>query len=166
MVLDFLCNALKDESPAILPSFEVGDIAQIIGTTEAGTPLENVKNLNKDEKILKAIPSIEFEDKFMSNLSEIEAEINENRPIIVWVLLSIDSRRYVHSVVITGVDVLKQRVYYNDPIFGQKEEQIGAFMRMWDGVDRTLIKVKIGKREQRLLDEWLRMRQQEGGVSQ
>jgi hypothetical protein len=50
MVLDFLCNALKDESPAILPSFEVGDIAQTIGTTEAGTPLENVENLTKTRR--------------------------------------------------------------------------------------------------------------------
>jgi len=167
MILDFLREFLKDTAASVmLPDLRIEDIAEILGTSELGTALENIKNINKNEEILKAIPSIEFEDKMMCGLSEVEMEITENRPIIAWISVSVDSREFVHSVVITGIDMEKHLIYYNDPIYGKKEEHIGKFMSMWEKVDRTLIKVKIGKREQRLLDEWIRMKEQRGEVSQ
>lgn len=164
MILDFLRDFLRETHASVmLPDLSIEDIAKIIDTTELGTALENIKNINKNEEILKAIPSIEFEDKMMCSLAEIEKEITKNRPVIAWISVSIDSRAFTHSVLLTGIDMENHLIYYNDPIFGKKEEHIGRFMSMWEKVDKTLIKVKIGSREQRLLDEWVRMKEQKGG---
>jgi hypothetical protein len=40
-------------------------------------------------------------------------------------------------------------------MFGEKQEDIGTFMSRWENVDRILIKVKIGTKEQRILDEYV-----------
>lgn len=119
--------------------------------------LENVRILNTNVTVLRAIPSLEFDvDLKMHSLSEIEEEINNNRPIIAWVELLEGIHRYTHAIVITGLDRDKDLIYYNDPFFGETQEEIGAFMSRWERADRLLIKVKIGKREQRLLDEYVR----------
>jgi hypothetical protein len=54
---------------------------------------------------------------------------------------------------VSGVDRDKHLIYYSDPIFGEKEEDLGSFMSRWEKLDRVLVKVKIGKR--RMLDEFL-----------
>lgn len=163
MILDFLNNFLKETSAGVLlPDLEVSDIAEIVNTREDGTLLEDVNNINSNEEILKAIPSIEFEAKMLCSFTEIETEVAENRPVIAWMVVSANGREFKHSVVVTGVDRGTHLIYYNDPIFGAKEEDIGRFMIMWEKMDRTLIKVKIGKREQRLLDEWLLRKETQG----
>lgn len=49
------------------------------------------------------------------------------RDVIVWVELSNGVHKCAHAVVVVGVDRDKDLIYYNDPIFGEKEEEIGAF---------------------------------------
>jgi len=156
MILDFLNKFLKEtKSEVVLPEFEVRDIAKIVNTREDGTLLDDINNLNRNEVILKAIPSIEFETKVLCSFAEIEKEITSNRPVIAWLIVSKNGTHFKHSVVITGLDKENHIILYNDPIFGKVQKDIGDFMLAWENLDRTLIKVKIGKREQRLLDEWI-----------
>jgi len=135
------------------PNLDVSDIAEIVETKADGTLPEKVRNLNDDKHVLKAVPSIEFDvDLKPHSLVEIEKEIDEKRPVIAWVELSNGVHRCAHAVVVSGLDRDKHLIYYNDPIFGEKEEEIGSFMSRWEKLDRILIKVKIGKR--RMLDEF------------
>jgi len=160
MILDFLNKFLQEtKSDVILPELKVREIAGIVNTREDGTLLEDVKNINQNKAILKAIPSIEFETCVLCKFSEIEDEINNHRPVIAWLAIPTNGTLFKHSVVVTCVDMENHLIYYNDPIFGKKRENIGSFMSMWENLDKILIKVKIGKREQRLLDEWLRIKE-------
>lgn len=156
MILDYLNKFLKEtKSDAVLPDFEVSDIAKIVNTKEDGTLLDDVKQINQNPAILRAIPSIEFEAKVLCSFAEIEAEISDHRPVIAWLVISSNGTEFKHSVVVKKLDMNAHLIYYNDPIFGARQENIGNFMSMWEKLDRILIKVKIGKKEQRLLDEWL-----------
>ena len=152
MVLDYI-SRIEHPSKNV-PEFSVEDIAKILRTDELGTPLENIKNLNKNERILLAIPSIEFVDKNGCRFDEIKTELENNRPIISWISPSEIFTGLSHSVVITGIDEGKLLVYYNDPLYGKKVESMVKFLSMWDRADRVLIKIKIGARTQRLLDEF------------
>lgn len=152
MIFMYISNCLE----GVAPDLDIDDIAEIMETRVDGTLPENVRNLNTNLKVLRAIPSLEFDVGLMHSFSEIEEEIGANRPVIAWVELSEGIHRCAHAIVITGLDKEKHLIYYNDPIFGEKEEEIGTFMSRWENVDRLLIKVKIGKREQRLLDEYVR----------
>ncbi|MEM4733598.1 MAG: papain-like cysteine protease family protein [Candidatus Bathyarchaeia archaeon] len=136
-----------------VPSLDISEIAEVIETKIDGTLPEKVANLNRDRRVLKAVPSIEFDVDLRSySLADIEKEIADERPVIAWVEVSNGVHRFVHAVVVSGVDRDKGLIYYNDPIFGEKEEEIGAFMSRWEKLDRIMIKVKIGKR--RMLDEF------------
>jgi len=149
----YISNCLEGQAP----NLEIDDIAEILETSADGTLLENVRNLNTNLTVLRAIPSLEFDvDLRMHSLSEIEEEINNNRPVIAWVELSDGVHRCAHTIVITGLDRDRNLIYYNDPMLGEKQKDIGAFMSRWERLDRLLIKVKIGRREQRLLDEYVR----------
>ena len=151
MIFMYISNCLEGQAP----NLDISDIAKIIETRADGTLIENVRNLNTNLTVLRAIPSLEFDVGLkMHSLSEIEEEIKNNRPVIAWVELSEGIRRYAHAIVITDLD--RNLIYYNDPMFGEMQEDIGAFMSKWERLDRLLIKVKIGKREQRLLDEYVR----------
>ncbi len=153
MVFMYISNCLEGHAPKL----DIDDIAEIIETRADGTLPENVRNLNTDLTVLRVIPSLEFDvDLRMYTISKIEEEINNNRPVIAWVELSEGIHRCAHAVVVTGLDRDKDLIYYNDPMFGEMQEEIGAFVSRWEREDRLLIKVKIGKREQRLLDEYVR----------
>jgi len=148
----YISNCLEGHAP----NLDINDIAKIIETRADGTLPENVRKLNTNLSVLRAIPSLEFDvDLRMHSLSEIEEEINSNRPVVAWVELSEGIHRCAHAIVITDLDREQHLIYYSDPMFGEKQEEIGTFMSRWESVDRLLIKVKIGKREQRLLDEYV-----------
>jgi len=89
-------------------------------------------------------------------LDEIEEEIRERQPPIAWVRLSDKegSHKCAHAVVITDLDKESGRIYYNDPMFGEKTEDLPSFLTRWENEDRILIKVKIGKKPQRMLEEF------------
>jgi len=152
MIFEYISKCLEGQAP----NLDIDDIAEIIETRADGTLPENIRNLNTNLNVLRAIPSLEFDvDLKTHSLSEIEEEINNNRPVIAWVELSDGIRKCAHAIIITGLDRDKHLICYNDPMFGEKQEEIGVFMSRWERVDRILIKVKIGKREQRLLDEYV-----------
>jgi len=152
MIFMYISNCLEGQAPDL----DIDDIAKIIGTEEDGTLFEKVRNLNTNPNVLRAIPSLEFDvDLKMRSLSEIEDEVEKaHRPVIAIIEISDGIHRYRHAVVITGLDMDKHLIYYNDPVFGEMQEEIGTFMSKWERVDRLLIKVKIGEREQKLLDEY------------
>jgi uncharacterized protein YvpB len=154
MVLDYLCKA-ADESSNI-QEFDVYELAKILKTNPLGTPLDNVKLLNKNRKILKAVPSIEFKPKLGCTFDEITKELNNHRPVIAWLSASEIFKDLIHSVVITGVDEKKLLVHYNDPIYGSKEESMNEFLSRWSRSDHVLIKLKIGRLLERKLDEFIR----------
>jgi uncharacterized protein YvpB len=82
--------------------------------------------------------------------------VNDKQPPIAWVQLSEEGNihKCAHAVVITEIDKDGNRIYYNDPIFGEKSEDLTSFITRWDEEDRVLVKVKIGKKKQRMLEEF------------
>ena len=154
MVFMYISSCLGGQAPDL----DIEDIANIIETEIDGTYPEKITNLNKNKEVLKTIPSLEFEVELRTHsFSEIEDELEANRPVIAWVELS-DAKgihKAAHSIVITGLERENHLIYYNDPMFGEKQEDIGTFMSRWENVDRILIKVKIGTKEQRILDEYV-----------
>ena len=150
----YISNCLEGRAPDI----DIDDISEITETRNDGTLIEDVRNLNENKQVIQMIPSLEFDVSLNPHsLSEIEDELENHRPLIAFVELSDGNRRCPHAVVITGFKKNGEHlIFYNDPIFGEQEEEIGSFMSRWERVDRVLVKVKIGKREQRLLEEYTR----------
>ena len=140
-----------------VPDFDLEKIGKIIETRGDGTFPEKVLNLNDVKEVASAIPSIEFEIELKSHsLDELVKEIEIGQPPIAWVRLYDDEhiKSCAHAVVITEIDKEKGLIYYNDPIFGEKSELITDFIARWDEEERVLIKVKIGKKKQRMLEEF------------
>lgn len=154
MVFMYIGNCLGGRAP----NLDIDEIGNIVETAIDGTLPEKVMNLNRNREVLKAIPSLEFDVDLRTHaFSEIEQEIESNRPVIAWVELA-DARglrKTVHAIVITGLNRERHLIYYNDPMFGEREEDIGVFMSGWENVDRILVKIKIGQKEQRILDEYV-----------
>jgi hypothetical protein len=153
MVLDYIIDNFVGVEVLHL---DLTDICKIIGTTGDGTIFEDVENMNKDKRILKVVPSIEFiVKKEHHELDDIENELSKGRPVIAWIHPrdAVD-RDLDHSVVITNLDKEGYRIYFNDPFLGEREMSLGDFMDCWDLAERILIKIKVGERIQRLLEEY------------
>ncbi|MGF3573532.1 MAG: cysteine peptidase family C39 domain-containing protein [Candidatus Bathyarchaeia archaeon] len=144
MVLEYV---RKHYSSGFIPNLNIKEISEAIETDELGTALENVKKIN--EKLVKAVPSIEFVAELNCNFAEIEHEIFNNRPVIAWIKIP-----FCHSVVITGLNKESLIIYYNDPQRGKECMNLGKFMSAWREIDNVLIKVKIGEKVQRILPEY------------
>jgi len=152
MVLD---SIRAQNTNGYIPTMNVEEISMTIGTDELGTSLEDVEKIN--EKLVKAIPSIEFVAEMNRGFDEIEKEILQGKPVIAWIKIP-----YAHSVVITGVDKTLLTVYYNDPQRGKKQMDMGKFISCWQEADNTLIKVKIGEKIQRIMPEYAEKSEQKG----
>jgi hypothetical protein len=139
-----------------VPDFDLDKIGKVIETRRDGTYPEKVLNLNKVKEVATAMPSIEFEVELKRHtLDEIEEEIRERQPPIAWVRLSdTTGHKCSHAVLITDLDRENDRIYYNDPMFGEKDEDLSSFLTRWENEDRVLIKVKIAKKPQRMLEEF------------
>jgi hypothetical protein len=147
---------IHDSFGGRVPDFDLEKIGKIIETREEGTYAEDVLNLNKVKEVKTAIPSIEFEVELKNHtLNEIFDELNDRQPPIAWIKLS-DTAGHAcgHAVVITDLDKKNNKIFYNDPIFGEVVEGLPSFLDRWDHEDRVLIKVKIGKKPQRMLEEF------------
>jgi predicted double-glycine peptidase len=152
MVLEYVKNACS----VCFPNLTIKEIAESIGTTvEDGTLFDDVERINDNKKIMQAIPSLGFVTEYACRFSGIEQEIHSERPVIAWILMTDKSREFKHSVVITGLDMEGNLIYYNDPIYGSVEKEIGTFISMWEKVDTVLIRVRIGDREQREMLEFV-----------
>lgn len=148
---------IHDSFEGRTPDFDLDRIRKIIETKSDGTFPEKVLNLNRVSEVASAIPSIEFEVELKSHsLDELIIEVNDKQPPIAWVQLSEEGNihKCAHAVVITEIDKDSNRIYYNDPIFGEKSEDLTSFITRWDEEDRVLVKVKIGKKKQRMLEEF------------
>jgi hypothetical protein len=146
MIFDFIHQNNKD---CYIPICTIEEIKLAMGTDLLGTSLSGVDGLN--EMLLKARPSIEFEGKENCSLSEIEQEIRFDKPVIAWLKMP-----FPHSVVITGIDMGRLMVFYNDPQKGKEEMQMGKFMSCWEAIDKVLIKVKIGENKQTTMPEFVK----------
>lgn len=149
MIFMFVQNTYQN---CIVPDFDIEKIGKIVKTMAEGTLPEDVLELNKVREVSRAVPSIEFEHKpKLHTLDDIINEIDDRQPPIVWIWSSHDKnqrRKFHHAVVVTGVE--NGRIYYNDPIFGKKDEEKNDFLAKWHDEDTVLVKVKIGKRIQQL----------------
>lgn len=150
MVFMYVGNSFEDR----IPDFDIERIGKITETRQDGTYPEKVKNLNAVKEVAATMPSIEFEYEMKRHtIDEIEEELNDKQPMIAWVTL-MSGHRPAHAVVITGLEMETRMVYYNDPIYGKQKEDLPSFLTRWEDQDRTLIKVKIGKKTQRMLEEF------------
>lgn len=149
-----------------LPVFEVKEIAKIVGTLDTGTELPNVRNINK--ALRRAIPSVEFSVDFgPHDFKEIEEELDAGKPVIPWFLVREGERAYEHTVVVTGYDPVGQLIAVNDPQrSGPSEVEVARFMKEWEGTERTLIKLRVNMRVQRLITEWVEEKAKEVEVVQ
>jgi hypothetical protein len=137
------------------PDYDLDKIAKLIETRADGASPEKVLNLNKAAEVLSAKPSIEFELELKYHrFDELVQEIMEGQPPIVWVSLYDRSHTHkcAHAIVLTNIE--DGRVLFNDPMFGKQSELLESFITRWDDVDRIVIKVKIGKKKQKMLEEF------------
>jgi hypothetical protein len=138
-----------------VPDYDLEKIAKIFETRADGTYPEKVLNINRSPEIVLAKPSIEFDLELKYHrFEELLTEIEDGQPPIVWVTLH--DKNHIHScahaIVITNIE--DGRVFFNDPMFGKQSELVESFITRWDEVDRIVIKVKIGKKKQRMLEEF------------
>lgn len=138
-----------------IPNLTLEEISRTIGTDELGTPLENIERIN--EKLIKAVPSIEFLTKENCSFGEIEEEILQGRPVIASIKIS-----YNHAIVVTGLDKGLLIVFCNNPEVGKEKMEVGRFTSAWNALDNILVKVKIGGKVQRIIPEYAD-RAEEGG---
>ena len=154
MIFMYIGNSLEGMR---VPDFDLERIGKIIETKSDGTTAENVPNLNKVKEIKTAIPSIKFEiDQKWHKLDEITEELNERQPPIAYIRKEDVKGEYGHAVLITCLDKENHRIYYNDPVCGEMNEDLSTFLNRWDDEDRVLIKVKIGKEPQRELEVYFK----------
>jgi len=137
-----------------VPDFDLEKIGKIVETMEDGTFPDKIMNLNKVREVSTAKPSIEFElEPKFHPLNELIAEVDAKQPPIAWIW-SFDKakiHKFTHAVVITNVE--NGQVYYNDPMFGMKNDSTDDFLAKWDDENRVLVKVKIGKKKEKMLEE-------------
>ena len=153
MIFMFIENSFEGH----VPDFNLDQIGKIIETKNEGTYPDTVLNLNSVSEVASATPSIEFVPEIKwHTVDELLKEVQDKQPPIAWVTLYDDAHLHKcrHAIVITDIDRENNRIYYNDPIFGEKSEDVSSFLTRWDEGDRVLIKVKIGKNPQRRLEEF------------
>lgn len=156
MAIDYVRRVLAEPAPQI-PSFEVKEIAKIVGTTVTGTELRNVPDINR--ALERSIPSVEFVVDYVSHdFREIEEELAHYRPVIPWLFIREAGREYEHTLVVRGYEPQQQLIDVNDPQRGNgrpTQMPITQFIEEWEGTERMLIKLKVGARIQRRLTEYM-----------
>jgi predicted double-glycine peptidase len=151
MVLEYVKNRITEG----FPDLDVKAISEAVRTNEeeSGTSFEDIKRIN--EKLIKTKPSLEFVAGFNHKIEEIKEEIDNDRPVIAWVMMPSPQGDFRHSIVITEFDEDKLLIYYNDPVYGKENVPARKFMDMWGELFYILIKIKIGEKKQRKLEEYV-----------
>jgi len=148
MVLEFV----REKHGKKIPRLSIKRIARVVKTEKDGTAPKDVENMN--DALEKAKPSVEFKTEFLSRFPEIVKELDEERPVIVWINCVEPPDIVWHAVVVTGFDPETNTVLFNDPQGAvKKEEEVGRFVKKW-GMQARLVKVLIGKKQQRHIDAW------------
>lgn len=135
-----------------IPRLSIKTIARVTKTAIDGTAPKDVERLN--EILSRAEPSVEFQARFLGRFPEVIKELDEESPVIAWINVVEPPDVVLHAVVITGFDSETNIVFFNDPYDKtEKKEEIGVFIKKW-GVYARLVKVLIGKKQQRYINEW------------
>lgn len=151
IVLNYAIDVLGVKQKKI----RLSTIAKAIGASPVmGAVPGNVEFINS--KLEKAQPPMKIKRQLSGTYDEIKKEIDEGRPIIVW----IDKRQIVndevwHVVVVNGYDEDLRRIYYCDPLlpeeYWQKEAESGDFIMNKLSPQGYLIKLIIGGSGQQTL---------------
>lgn len=149
MVLEYV----REKHGKKIPRLSIKMIARVVKTKIEGTAPKDVENMN--DYLSKAQPSVEFKTVFLSRFPEIIKELEEEEnPVIAWINCVEPPDMVWHAVVVTGFDPSTNTVSFNDPDGAtKKEEEVGKFIKKW-GVQARLVKVLIGKKQQRHISEW------------
>jgi hypothetical protein len=153
-------ESLRQKHGEKVPRLSIKTIARIIKTEAGrGTSFDDITRVNT--RLLPSIPSIKFYAEFPCPWDNIIKENGEEKPIIAWVWLPNNrdptgERGCGHSVVITDLDLSLGEIFYNDPLTGVCREDMGKFISKWEHeeVNRSLVRVEVGERAQRVLGEY------------
>jgi hypothetical protein len=139
MVIEYLnANMLAD--PIQLAT--VADIAGVVETDDEGTDMDNVRDLNKDRRVVAATPSIEFDArKIQRDIREAMEDLNPQHrlPAIAWLILGEGYDERCHAVCLTEIKRETDEITYIDPWYGQKTENLVPFSHEWEKADRWLV---------------------------
>jgi len=136
-----------------IPRLSIKTIARVVKTTIDGTAPKDVENMN--DYLSKVVPSVEFKTEFLSRFPEVRKELEDKEnPVIAWINCVEPPDMVWHAVVVTGFDPRTNTVFFNDPDGSiEKKEDVGKFIKKW-GVQARLVKVLIGRKQQRHINEW------------
>jgi len=152
MCLDYIGKTYKVKG---LKPFSINKIAKITKTTQSdGTPLEQITNIN--QQLQKTRPPIKFINHEGSKITEIENEIKNNMPVIVFIdpkenHTFSDGATLVHAVVVVEYDKVNHTIYYDDPSEDNEATaiqnmDIGTFINRW-GIDSRWIQIVLGNKQ-------------------
>jgi ABC-type bacteriocin/lantibiotic exporter with double-glycine peptidase domain len=155
MILEYLRQDYGDN----IPRLSLSRIARIVETKWDGTSPKDVENINK---YLETKVCIKFKAQFMGHFQDIEKELREKRPVIVWVNIAPAPNLLWHAVVVRGFDPDTNSVFFNDPWDNrEKSEEVGVFIQKWS-TEAKMVKLLISKAEQTSLEAYPK-EQLEGG---
>lgn len=160
MILEFLRQDYGDA----IPRLKISSIARIVKTQWDGTAPKNVERMNS---YFEAKLCINFKAKAMNRFPDIEKELNEGKPVIVWLNVAKQPEDTLwHAVVVNGFDPNNNSLSYNDPWNAtEKNEEVGKFINKW-GTEAKMVKLLISTNEQSYLGAWLKETQIEGESNQ
>jgi hypothetical protein len=152
MVLDYMCKHFNVKCKTL----SLKTIAKTTKTDRDGTAPRATENVNF--LLHRAKPPMKFQLFEMSKFPEIVKELNEERPVIVWINIAESPDTVWHAVVIVGFNLENNIVTYDDPDEDEKDciksLEAGVFIKKW-GFQARLIKVLIGTKGQTYIDgEW------------
>lgn len=127
MVLEYARKQLKVNCPIL----SIKKIAKKTGINREGVVPKDAEKIN--ELLRRSKPPIKFQTMDMANFGEIENELNEERPVIVFINALDPPDILWHAVVV--VDFVPNEIVYHDPDEDEenciKKLEIGVFMSKW-----------------------------------
>ena len=143
MVIDYAIDELKVDQKKL----RVRTIAKITGThRDIGTILGNIERIN--EQLKDSFPQIQFLDTIGGEFMDIAEEIDNDRPVIAWLVIAKDEGDTLfHSVVINGYAEDRTRILYVDPELTeehcQREAEVGDFISNKLTSEGQLVKITV-----------------------
>jgi len=141
MVLTYLVI----ENKIRVPDLTLDQIRKAVDTRIDGTNLDNVSKINR-KLVRGASHRVEFMTSEGNAFDVIKRELAEGRPVIAWIRQTSDERVLGHSVVITGLDEASLTITYDDPMEGERTQNIPTFMREWDNNANVLVMVRVDRK--------------------
>ena len=128
MVIDYAIDELKVDQRRLRER----TIAKTTGThPDIGTIPGNIERIN--ESLKDSFPQLQFHDAIGGEFRDITEEIDNDRPVIAWLVVAKDEGDILfHSVVINGYSEDRTRIFYVDPELTeehhQREAEVGDFI--------------------------------------